>query len=416
MRVVIHISSLRVGGAEAVAVALANGLAEAGARVALAAADGPLAARVSERVERIPVDNVNRLPLHAINELRRCIEAFDPQVVHCHGAAGAVAVALATRGATRPVRILTHHSRTFWRVHERVAARVLARSADHFVAISHFKERQIRSWGVAPERITLLPNFLDTVAMAHDTDATVRQRTRFELGITDDTPVVCMAGRVIPAKGFDRFVSIVSRTAAQMHRRVVGVVVGDGSALGVVKKTAHELTAQPHSQADGQAEQRAEPHVEGQVRAMPVGNGGTGIARVSAGAVPPQRGASSRFHFTGYVPDASPWLAACDAVLFPSSHPEVLPMFLIEAAAAGRPAVVSSIEGNREVVIDGETGMVVDGDDDAFAGTLSQLLADVERRRTLGESARRRAQRVYDTQVVVGKTLAVYENAVRLAR
>lgn len=364
MRVLVNISSLRVGGAEAMALALANGLDEAGVTVAIAGADGPLAERMAAGVKHLPLDNVNRLPLHAANQIRRRVDEFDPGVIHSHGAACAVAAALATRGADRPARVLTHHSRSFWRMSESVASRVLSRCADHFVAISGYKERQLLGWGVGEERVTHLPNFLDTRALETATGADERKNARDILGVDDETPVVCMAGRVIPAKGFDRFVAIVSRAATRWGRDVHGVVVGDGPALAGVKKTAEHASENAH------------------------------------------------FHFTGYVADVSPWLAACDAVLFPTSHPEVLPMFLIEAAAAARPAVCSAIDGNREVVTDGQTGVLVDGDDEAFAARLVSVLADDARRRELGEAARRRARDTYDTRVVVDRTMAVYETAI----
>ena len=65
-------------------------------------------------------------------------------------------------------------------------------------------------------------------------------------------------------------------------------------------------------------------------------------------------------------------------------------MTLTEAAACGTPAVASRISGHADAVIDGETGLLVDGAD-GFAPALERVLGDAALRRRLGEAARNRA-------------------------
>jgi glycosyltransferase involved in cell wall biosynthesis len=65
---------------------------------------------------------------------------------------------------------------------------------------------------------------------------------------------------------------------------------------------------------------------------------------------------------------------------------------LIEACAAGLPAVVYDVEWHREIVADGESGFVVpERDAAAAAGAVSALLASPARAATMGCAARRRA-------------------------
>jgi phosphatidylinositol alpha-1,6-mannosyltransferase len=68
----------------------------------------------------------------------------------------------------------------------------------------------------------------------------------------------------------------------------------------------------------------------------------------------------------------------------------------IEAAACGRPVVVGDSGGAREALVDGETGLLVDGADvDAVADSVAALLGDPERARAMGEAGRARVERAH---------------------
>jgi glycosyltransferase involved in cell wall biosynthesis len=69
-------------------------------------------------------------------------------------------------------------------------------------------------------------------------------------------------------------------------------------------------------------------------------------------------------------------------------------MAYVEAGACGKPAVASASGGGSEIVVDGETGRVVDpADAPALESALAWLLADPERTRAFGERARERVLR-----------------------
>jgi phosphatidylinositol alpha-1,6-mannosyltransferase len=105
--------------------------------------------------------------------------------------------------------------------------------------------------------------------------------------------------------------------------------------------------------------------------------------------------------FTGRVPDVRPFYHACDVfVMASTTHGpggkagEGFGMAYVEAGACGRPAVASASGGGGEIVVDGETGCVVDPEDArALETALAWLLADPERVRALGERARERVLR-----------------------
>src|SRR5204862_7010979 len=106
-----------------------------------------------------------------------------------------------------------------------------------------------------------------------------------------------------------------------------------------------------------------------------------------------------------------PALTARATACVRASLKEGLPRALMEAAAAGRPAVATDVGGNREVIVDGVTGFLVPvGDAEALADRLARLLGDPALCRRLGAAARARAARLYDERAVTERILTVYRD------
>jgi glycosyltransferase involved in cell wall biosynthesis len=79
-------------------------------------------------------------------------------------------------------------------------------------------------------------------------------------------------------------------------------------------------------------------------------------------------------------------------VVVPSILPETFGLVALEAAAVGRPVIASAIGGLEDVVVDGETGLMVPpGDGAALGAAIRRLLGDEGLRVRLGEAATRRA-------------------------
>jgi glycosyltransferase involved in cell wall biosynthesis len=91
------------------------------------------------------------------------------------------------------------------------------------------------------------------------------------------------------------------------------------------------------------------------------------------------------------------------------SYREGLPKALIEGAAARRALVTCDVPGCREVVRDGDNGLLVPARDSAaLAGALRRLLADRELRRRMAERSRERAVQEFSLERVIAATLSVY--------
>ena len=94
-------------------------------------------------------------------------------------------------------------------------------------------------------------------------------------------------------------------------------------------------------------------------------------------------------------------LARSDVFVLPSLW-EGLPGSVLEAMAAGLPVVGTDVNGTREVVVAGETGLLVPPDDvDALTDALERLFADASLRREMGRRGRERADGEYSIAALV---------------
>jgi glycosyltransferase involved in cell wall biosynthesis len=115
----------------------------------------------------------------------------------------------------------------------------------------------------------------------------------------------------------------------------------------------------------------------------------------------------------GFVPhDELQQLYARAAVVACPSRREGFGVACLEAMAHGRPVVATSVGGLRDLVVHGETGLLVPPrDPDSLRSALERLLADPERRRLLGAAARERARTHFSWKTVTDATLAAYADA-----
>jgi ribosomal protein S18 acetylase RimI-like enzyme len=121
--------------------------------------------------------------------------------------------------------------------------------------------------------------------------------------------------------------------------------------------------------------------------------------------------------FAGWREDVRDLYALMDVFVLPSWR-EGVPRSAIEAAAMGRPMVVSDIRGCREVVRDGAEGLLVPPRSPApLAGAIRALLGDPQARERMGEAARARAEERFDErrvlEIVVEATRSVLARAGR---
>ena len=109
-------------------------------------------------------------------------------------------------------------------------------------------------------------------------------------------------------------------------------------------------------------------------------------------------GISEHVEFAGMISDVRSILGGADIFALPSRH-EGLPNALLEAMASSLPCVATRVSGSEDVIVDGDSGLIVPPEDPAaLASALLKLLADQKRARAIGEAGRQRVQEFFSLQ------------------
>jgi len=127
-------------------------------------------------------------------------------------------------------------------------------------------------------------------------------------------------------------------------------------------------------------------------------------------------GMADRVRFLGFQSDIPGFLSALDVFVIPSLR-EGLSISLLEAMAAAKPIVASSIPNNREVIEDGVTGLVVPTSNPlAIARAIARFATNPELARACAQAARQRVLDQYTLERTLDATWALYRNPVRARR
>ncbi len=211
----------------------------------------------------------------------------------------------------------------------RAARDLELRRAAHVVCPSAFLAGLVRGWGVAEERISVLPNPTPPVP-----ELPAREPR--------DRPLLAFAGRLTAPKALG-----VALEAVAQVPDVELALAGDGDERAALEARAHEL------------------------------------------------GLDGRVRFLGSLPreEVLALFRSADAALLSSAW-ENFPHTLVEALAVGTPAIATDVGGVREIVTDGENGLLVaPGDPSALAEAIRRFLGDAGLRSRLSAAAAPSAER-----------------------
>ncbi len=132
-------------------------------------------------------------------------------------------------------------------------------------------------------------------------------------------------------------------------------------------------------------------------------------------------GIADHWHWLGYVQNVTAYLPQIDCVTLPSRR-EALGLALLEAGIAGKPAVGTRVGGIPEVIVDGETGILVPPEDpEALADAILRLIQNPVQADEMGRRAQARVRDVFGLPRYYTEFIALYdailssrENLVRL--
>jgi glycosyltransferase involved in cell wall biosynthesis len=220
---------------------------------------------------------------------------------------------------------------------------LVAREADHVLAITQGVADELVAGGVPSTKITLLPNAVDPELFR---PRPADEKLTAELGIARHFTMV-YAGSLNEYEGLDDLITAIAELREQ-GTVVRLIVVGDGAASNSLKKQVAELSLE--------------------------------AAVTFVGRVPPD--------------DVIRYLSLADAVTLPRKAFKVCnvvsPLKPLEAMAMAKPVVLTDLPVLREIVQHDVTGLLAaPGSPRDLARTLTRLAADPKLRTRLGEAARR---------------------------
>jgi glycosyltransferase involved in cell wall biosynthesis len=286
------------------------------------------------------------------SRLAHAARAFAPDLLHTHLVHADVYGTLAATTLRTRLVSTKHNDDPFRAGPFRYVERAFARRVDRVIAITYALERFIVDRvGIPAEKVDVVPYGLDALPGGGAS-----------IDVPDDAEVVLAVGRLVPQKGHDVAVRALPALLRE-HPRALLVVLGDGPERERLRKLAASL----------------------------------GVGRA--------------LHLPGHVPGIGSWLERARVLVHPSRW-EGFGLVSLEAMLAGRPVVATRVSSAPEIVIDGETGLLVPREDPhALATALAAVLGDGALARRLGEAGQRRAREEFSVARMTERTIAVYERA-----
>jgi glycosyltransferase involved in cell wall biosynthesis len=227
------------------------------------------------------------------------------------------------------------------------------------VAVSEFNAESLRRRSlVAAEKIARVYNAVDLSRVIPGSGADFRRR----YGIGEDRIVVSQTSWLIADKGIEDLLRA-AELAVAGNERLHFLIVGEGEQRQRYERQAKEA------------------------------------------------GIASHVTFTGIVKDpmGEGAFAAADIACQMSRWEEAFGLVVAEAMALGKPVVATRVGGIPEVVVEGETGFLVERRDArAMADRILQLAADAGLRRRMGEAGRSRVEKEFDLERNAAALFAVY--------
>lgn len=125
----------------------------------------------------------------------------------------------------------------------------------------------------------------------------------------------------------------------------------------------------------------------------------------------------NNFHLTGFRNDVPSIVGACNTFIMPSIFKEGFSRAVIEAMAYGTPPIVTNIGGNPELVVNDESGIIIEPKNPkAIADAIMQLCDNPEKSKVLGINAKNRIGQHFTAAKTVTKTKQLFEGIVERAK
>ena len=286
-------------------------------------------------------------------------------IIHTHANWDAVVPAVAARTVGVPVALMTWHLPSPFK-DRRGGDLMMSLLYKRMIAISASVRNRHIEHGIPPDKIEVIHHGTDTAAFRAVTlDAGT---VRAGLGLPPDAVAVGIVGRVSNEKGHDDLLGAL-RLLRPARPDLHVVVVGDGAETPRLRLAASEM------------------------------------------------GVADRVVFAGYRDDVNNVINALDMVAVPSIWHEPCSAVIQQAMALSKPVIGSRMGGTPEMIVEGETGLLVPAADPAaLAGALATLASDPALRARMGRTGAARAEELFTLSRMTDRVEALYYSELAQSR
>jgi glycosyltransferase involved in cell wall biosynthesis len=295
-------------------------------------------------------------------QIRDIADKFAPNIIQTHNNKSHLLIKWLPEVRRRSAWFAFRHGDTYTDLKQRLfnqVDRVSIRSADRVVTVCKAFVPRLAACGVTPHRMRILHN---SVVPPLPSPPSARSELRSGLGIGTDEAMILTIGRFSREKGH----AILLRALEQLRsisRKWKLVLVGAGPEADTLKRLADSLNLR------------------------------------------------DRVLFAGSHADVGPFYGAADAFVLPSLT-EGSSNVLLEAMAAKVPIVATQAGGNPEIILHGETGLLVPIDDSqSLATAIAKLLEEPELASRFAEAAFDRVTREFSVDKYRRRLVSFYAEA-----
>lgn len=292
-------------------------------------------------------------------KLARLLKKQQIQILHLHNSTAFFYGVIAGKLAGIPAIVYTEHARdVFPNLKVRIADKLLSFLTDRIIVVAEYlKENLIDYEKFDEHKISVIYNGIDPAEFNIKTD---HIKKRKELNLDGNSPVIGIVARLDPIKNHVFLIKAMKHVIGKFPKAVL-LIVGDGPIHSELKSLVK------HYMLD------------------------------------------KNVRFLGTRTDVPEIMSVIDVFVL-CSKSEGLSVTLLEAMAAGKPVVATSVGGNPELIEHDINGLLVESDDEEeLSKALIELLTDKSKSLKLGEAAKKKIVENFTLNNMVRKYEKIYE-------
>jgi glycosyltransferase involved in cell wall biosynthesis len=371
LKLLFVIDNLQFGGGERVFAQIIKGLPPDKYEISLASCPGEKLHQAIEtrQIHFYPTDFSKKLNFTLIQTLSRIIKKNEINVVHGQGVRAEFYARLASRlaGKSKYISTIAMPVEGFdvGPIRKKIYSlfdRFSEKFVDRFLVVSDvLKDKMIRGHGIPAEKVIRIYNGIEVDHYLPQDQNESRERIQNEFKIKGDTLLIGAIGRLVWQKGFEHLVQAMPKVLSQSPQTKV-LIVGEGPLRNKLEALAAKLKVKEY------------------------------------------------IIFTGFRGDVKEILSSIDILVIPSLL-EGFPMITLEGMAMKKPIIATAIDGIKEQIINGQSGILIPpSDPDAIAKAILRLSTDKEFTQNLGSEGRSRVEKEFTVERMVSETEEVYRS------